>query len=98
MATETSLETLWHMLDELWSLIAPLLGPEKAPGTPGRPAVPFRRIFDGILYVLRTGCQWRGPPPQENAPESRAWGALQQWVGARGVWSGGLVGLGYYDL
>src|SRR2546426_915688 len=32
MATETSLETLWHMPDELWSLIAPLLGPEKATG------------------------------------------------------------------
>ncbi len=35
MATPTSLPTLWHVPDELWSLIAPLLGPEKAPGTPG---------------------------------------------------------------
>jgi hypothetical protein len=49
MATETSLETLWHTPEELWSLIAPLFGPEKQLGTPGRPAVPFRRIFDGIL-------------------------------------------------
>ena len=40
MATKTSLETLWHTPEELWSLIAPLLGPEKPPGTPGRPAVP----------------------------------------------------------
>jgi len=64
MATETSLETIWHVPDDLWDLIAPLLGPEKATATPGRPAVPFRRIFDGIIYLLRTyllrtGCQWR---------------------------------------
>jgi len=82
MATETSLETLWHMPDELWSLIAPLLGPEKPPGTPGRPAVPFRRIFDGILYVLRTGCQWRALPRKEYAPKSTVWGRFKQWVEA----------------
>ena len=82
MATETSLETLWHMPDELWSLIAPLLGPEKAPGTPGRPTVPFRRIFDGILSVLHTGCQWRALPRKEYAPKSTVWGRFQQWVEA----------------
>jgi len=53
MATETLLATIWHTPDELWSLIAPVLGPEKAPGTPGRPAVPYRRIFDGISHNLR---------------------------------------------
>ena len=40
------------------------LGPDKAPAAarkttrhPGWPAVPFRKVLDGILYVLRTGCQ-----------------------------------------
>src|SRR6059036_3859285 len=73
MATQTSLPTLWHVPDDLWSLIAPLLGPEKARGTPGRPAVPFRRVFDGILYVLRTGCQWSALPRAEYAPKSTVW-------------------------
>src|SRR5690348_12053675 len=36
--------------------------PEKPPNTPGRPVVPFRQVMDGILYVLRTGCQWKALP------------------------------------
>src|SRR2546421_13083895 len=54
--------TLWAMPDPLWEECRPLLPPEQAPGTPGRPAVPLRRVLDGILYVLRTGCQWKAVP------------------------------------
>ncbi|MGB8161222.1 MAG: transposase, partial [Nitrososphaeraceae archaeon] len=25
----------------------------------GRPPVSYRKVLDGILYVLRTGCQWK---------------------------------------
>lgn len=75
MATQTSLPTLWHVPDDLWSLIAPLVGPEKVPGTPGHPAVASRRIFDGILYVLRTGCQWSALPRAEYAPHRPCGGA-----------------------
>jgi transposase len=98
MATETSVATIWHTPDELWSLIAPLLGPEKAPGTPGRPAVPYRRIFDGIIYVLRTGCQWRALPRAEFAPKSTVWGRFQQWVEAGVFQQAWLLVLVYYDL
>jgi putative transposase len=98
MATETSLETIWHTPEELWSLIAPLFGPEKQLGTPGRPAVPFRRIFDGILYVLRTGCQWSAIPRETYAPKSTVWGRFKQW-GATGVFQQAwLLVLVYYDL
>jgi len=86
------------MPDELWSLIAPLLGPEKAPGTPGRPAVPFRRIFEGMLYVLRTGCQWRALPRKEYAPKSTVWGRFKQWVEAGVFEQAWLLVLVYYDL
>jgi putative transposase len=97
MATETSLATIWHMPDELWSLLAPLLGPEKAPGTPGRPAVPYRRIFDGIIYVLRTGCQWRALPRAEFAAKSTVWGRFQQWVAAGVLQQAWALVLTYYD-
>ena len=30
----------------------------------GRPRVPARRIFAGILYVFRSGCQWKAVLPQ----------------------------------
>jgi putative transposase len=98
MATETTLDTIWHTPDELWSLLAPLLGPEKQPGTPGRPAVPFRRIFDGLIYVLRTGCQWRALPRGEYAPKSTGWGRFKQWVEAGVFEQAWRLVLEYYDL
>jgi putative transposase len=98
MTTKTSLETIWHVPDELWNLIAPLLGPEKAPGTPGRPAVPFRKIFDGILYVLRTGCQWSALPRSEFAPKSTVWGRFKQWSQAGVLQQAWALALRYYDL
>ena len=98
MATATSLETLWHTPEDLWSLIAPLRGPEKPPGTPGRPAVPFRRIFDGIIYVLRTGCQWSALPRAAYAPKSTVWGRFRQWVEAGVFQQAWLLVLAYYDL
>jgi putative transposase len=98
MASQAPLPTLWHVPDELWSLIAPVLGPEKAPGTPGRPAVSFRRIFDGIRYVLRTGCQWSALPRQEYAPKSTVWGRFQQGAAAGVFRQAWLLVLAHYDL
>jgi transposase len=25
----------------------------------GRKPIPYRQVFEGIVYVLRTGCQWK---------------------------------------
>jgi transposase len=44
--------------DELWDVIKNALPKEKSSKTVGRPIIPYRKVFDGILYVLRTGCQW----------------------------------------
>src|SRR5438552_3475908 len=54
--------TIWRMPDALWADCQALLPPEKPPGTRGRPAVPFRRVLDGILHVLRTGWQRKAAP------------------------------------
>jgi len=81
MATKTdSLDTIWHAPDELWALIAPILGPEKQPGTVGRPPTPYRVIFDAIIFVLRSGCQWQVIPREEYAPGSTVHGRFRQWV------------------
>jgi putative transposase len=97
MSTKTAAPTIWHMPDDLWSLIAPLLGVEKAPGTPGRPAVAFRRIFDAIVYVLRTGCQWQALPRQEYAPGSTVHGRFRQWVKGGVFEKAWKVLLAYYE-
>ena len=97
MSTKTAVPTIWHMPEDLWSRLAPLLGPEKAPGTPGRPAVAFRVIFDALLYVLRTGCQWRAIPRHEYAPGSTVHGRFRQWVKAGVFEKAWKVLLAYYD-
>lgn len=56
------LPTIWEVPDVLWAQIKEVLPAEKPPGTPGRPQIPFRTVLNGILYVLRTGCQWNAVP------------------------------------
>jgi putative transposase len=45
--------------DEQWQLICKLL-PKRA--KTGRPPIPRRWIINAILYLNRTGCQWRALP------------------------------------
>ena len=46
--------------DEEWSIIGPLLPPER--GRWSRPAQDNRCYFEGMLWVARTGSQWRYLP------------------------------------
>lgn len=97
MSSKTSVLTIWHIPDDLWSLIAPILGPEKSPGTRGRRPTAFRLVFDAIVYVLRTGCQWHALPRQEYAPASTIHGVYRKWVEAGVFEQAWLVLLNYYD-
>ena len=47
--------------DEACKRVAPLL--PRGPGG-GRPRKDDRRILAGVIYRLRTGCQWKAMPPQ----------------------------------
>ena len=80
MAIKTSLDTIWFVPDDLWALISPVLGPEKAAGTVRRPVRSYRMIFDGILYVLRTGCQWQAVPRDLYGPGSTVHARFSKWV------------------
>lgn len=48
--------------EPLWAELAPLLPPERPKPKGGRPRVSDRAVLGGILYRLRTGCQWRALP------------------------------------
>ena len=51
------------LTDAQWRLIEPLLPTPRPPGMAGRPRRhSFREIVNAILYLLRTGCQWRHLP------------------------------------
>ena len=81
MATKTdSPDPIWHTPDALWNLIAPILGPEKQPGTVGRPSPPHRVLFDAMIFVLRSGCPWQAIPRTAYAPGSTVHGRFRQWV------------------
>lgn len=81
MPTKRHLRTIWRIPDDVWTELQPLLPPAKPPGTPGRPVVPFRQVLNGILYVLRTGCQWKALP-REYGSGSTCHRRFQQWVQA----------------
>lgn len=81
--TKRRLHTIWHIPDDLWAELQPLLPPEKPRHTPGRPVVLFRHVMDGILYVLRTGCQWKALP-REYGSGSTCHRRFQAWRQAGG--------------
>ena len=65
--------------DDLWDEIKQILPVEKPTKTIGRPVVPFRKVLDGILYVLGTGCQWK-MLPKEYGSGSTCHRRFQEWI------------------
>ena len=74
------------LTDEQWELLQSLL-PERTwcPGGPGRPPCDVRRIVNGILYVNKTGCQWR-LVPKEFGHWNTIYGYFKRWR-RDGVWA-----------
>jgi putative transposase len=65
------LDTIWEVPDPLWEqVIAPLLEEFYPPARTGRPRVDLRRVLNGILYQMRTGCQWNRLPAQFGSDSS----------------------------
>ena len=80
--------------DKLWSRIEPLLPPERPKPKGGRPRVPDRVAFAGILYRVRTGCQWKALPAERFGSASAIHRRFLEWEKA-GVflrlWQAGLA-------
>jgi transposase len=72
----------WRVPTELWERVEPLL-PRYSPSQQGgRPRLDLRRVLDGILYVLRTGCQWKAAP-REFGSASALHSYFQEWTEKR---------------
>jgi putative transposase len=80
-----SYTTLWEIPNDLWAKIEGILPPEKALGSRGRPALPNRQVLNGILFVLRSGCQWKGLKKEWFGASSSLHERFQTWNEA-GVW------------
>ena len=57
-------EGLKEIPDVLWEKIEKLLPKYRNSIRGGRPRTDLRKIMNGILYVLRTGCQWKMVPSE----------------------------------
>jgi transposase len=74
--------TIRKIPDDLWDEIKLILPSEKLDKTVGCPVVPFRKVLDGILYVLRTGCQWKMLPEEYGSGSTTCHHRrfLQEWT------------------
>lgn len=70
--------------DDQFGLLEPLIPPPKPGGRPR--TTDLRQLLDGLLYVVRTGCQWRHlPPPPAFPPWGTVYGYFRAFIEA-GVW------------
>jgi transposase len=73
-----------ELTERLWERIRPLL-PNRDPGPKGgRPWADDRACFEGVVYVLRSGCRWRDLPERFPSPAT-CWRRFRDWT-AEGVW------------
>src|SRR5437763_15334643 len=58
------LPTIWNVPDALWKTVGKVLAVYDPPKPTGRPRINQRNALDGMIYRLRTGCQWNQLPAQ----------------------------------
>jgi putative transposase len=73
------LATIWRVPDELWELIEPILSKLDPPASTGRHRMDARSALDGIIYQMRSGCQWNALPKQFG-DDSSVHRTFQRWI------------------
>jgi putative transposase len=79
MGKQGELDTIWEVPDKLWEEIEQVIREIDPPKETGRPRVDARRAFDGIIYRLRTSCQWNHLP-ENFGSDSSVHRTFQRWV------------------
>jgi len=103
--TRTRRVASWEVSDALWQQVEPLIPKpqrdpkreyQRKPGG-GRKPLPPRQVFAGILYVLRTGIQWKALPKERFGSPSAIHRYFLQWQATgffEHLWQAGLM---HYD-
>ena len=66
----------YEVTDEQWKIIEPHLG--NKPKRMGRPQADNRKLFNGVLWILRTGAPWRDLP-EYYGPWQTVYKRFAQW-------------------
>jgi transposase len=72
------------LTDAQWEKLEALLPKPRKSRKGGRPWADNRMVFEGILWILRTGAPWADLPKRYPSP-STCWRRLKQWE-EQGVW------------
>ena len=95
----------WIVTDDFWARVEPLI-PAKVPDASkkyvrkpgaGRPAKSPRQVFEAIVFVLRTGCQWKALPKERFGSASAVHKRFLEWEKAGVFESFWKLGLAEYD-
>ncbi len=101
MATRKRVES-WVVTDEFWERVEPLI-PVRERRTDkayvrkagaGRPPKPARQVFEAVVYVIRTGCQWKALPKERFGSASSVHKRFLEWEAAgvfEAIWKAGLA-------
>ena len=92
----------WVVTDEFWTRAEPLIPTRTRPydrayvrkAGAGRPAKPARQVFEAVMYVLRTGCQWKALPKERFGSASAVHKRFLEWERAgvfEALWKAGLA-------
>ena len=73
-----TLGTIWEATDALWERVEPLLKEAYPPKPTGRRRADFRRVLNGIVYRMRSGCQWN-QLPKKFGDDSTVHRWFQRW-------------------
>lgn len=95
----------WEVSDAFWERVEPLIPQPKRDKEKtykrktggGRKPIPYRRVFEGIVYVLRTGCQWKAVPKERFGSPSAIHGYFIRWLKLGFFLSLWRAGLAEYD-
>ncbi len=79
MGESDELDTIWEVPDELGAEIRHVLDEADPPSRRGRPRVDARRALNGIIFRLRSSCQWNRLP-KEFGDDSSVHRTFQRWL------------------
>jgi transposase len=69
-----------ELTDAQWEVLKPLLAPKTPRKRRGRPWADTRSVFEGVLWILRTGAQWAELPRAKFPPYQTCHRRFQRWV------------------
>ena len=77
----------WEVSDAFWAKVEPLIPRPERPAEKtyrrktgaGRRPLDYRKVFEAIVFVLRTGCQWKALPKERFGSSSSVHAYFQRW-------------------